>query len=184
MIQLKMSYMSKSNNYKPTNSSGTGNREPGKSKLETTKNTKNKNKKRRTRKSKETKEAKFRKQREKVTAQLKEIQENYKKLKKKKQQHKLHEDAEPWGDILTTSQDWPQANKENTIRVMGQNVNGLSYYNDYVEWEMALSYMDEFQVDVMCLGEPNLDMKKPEVMEQLYKRLRKIDTHAKLTKST
>ena len=66
---------------------------------------------------------------------------------------------------------------------MGQNVNGLSYYNDYVEWEMALLYMDEFQVDVECLGEPNLDLKKPEVMEQIYKRLKKIDMHSKLIKS-
>ena len=36
---------------------------------------------------------------------------------------------------------------------------------------------------VACFGEANLDLKKPVVMEQLYTRLKKIDPHAKLTKS-
>lgn len=43
--------------------------------------------------------------------------------------------------------------------------------------------MDEFQADIICMCEPNLDINKPEVMEQLNKRLKKIDSHAKLAKS-
>ena len=74
----------------------------------------------------------------------------------------------PWGDILTTSSQCPLNTEEKTIRIKGQNVNGLLYYNDYIEWEMVLTYMDEFQADVICLVEPNLDMNKPKVKEEKF----------------
>ena len=89
----------------------------------------------------------------------------------------------PWGDILTTSSQCPLNTEEKTIRIKGQNVNGLLYYNDYIEWEMVLTYMDEFQADVICLVEPNLDMNKPKVKEEKFTCLKKMDKYAKLTKS-
>ena len=44
--------------------------------------------------------------------------------------------------------------------------------------------MDEFQVDTSCMVEPNLDLNKPEVKDQIFKRLKKIDPHAKLAKAS
>ena len=89
---------------------------------------------------------------------------------------------EPWGDPLETSNKWPLLTENNTIRIIGQNVNGISYYNDYVEWEMSLNYMDEFQADIVCMCEVNLDLNKNEVMDNIYSRMKKIDPHARLSK--
>ena len=143
---------------------------------------KKKKKNRRKRKTKEEKEKHNQEMREKVNKQLKEIQEKYKKLNKKKKVA-VEEDAEPWGDILTTNQQWP-SNDNKTYRLMGQNVNGISYFNDYIEWEMQLNYMDEFQVDTMCINEVNLDTNKPEVRESMFKKLKKLDPYAKMSKSS
>ena len=44
--------------------------------------------------------------------------------------------------------------------------------------------MDEFQVDYVCINEINLDLRKAEVSEELCKRLKKIDRHAKLVKTS
>ena len=78
------------------------------------------------------------------------------------------EDAMPWGDDLVTSKQWPR-NEKKHFRIFGQNVNGISYYNKYIEWEMFLNYMDEFQADTICVNEVNLDLNKAEVKEELYK---------------
>ena len=148
----------------------------GKSSTTTNKN----NKRKRHRKSEEQKQNYKDKMMKKVQEQFKIIKEKFKKLKKKKKKCKTKEDEKPWGDKLKTCQGWPARNDDNTIRIMGQNVNGLSYYHEYIEWEMALNYMDEMQVDVMCMVEPNLDLNNPGVKEEMYNRLRKIDQHAKL----
>ena len=82
--------------------------------------------------------------RSKATKQLQKIKKIYDKLPKKKKNPKFEEDLEYWGDCLTTSNEWPNKDKENNICIFGQNVNGLSYYNEYIDWEMALNYMDKF----------------------------------------
>ena len=121
--------------------------------------------------------------REKTIHQLKLLQQKCKKANKTKKVHKYNDDMEYWGDTLQTSHQWPQYNENNIIRIMGQNVHGISHYNDYVEWNMIMSYLDEFQVDVGCMCEPNLDLNNHEVKNVLYSRLKKIDPYAKLTMS-
>ena len=91
---------------------------------------------------------------------------------------------ELWGDRLTTSEKWPSQSEEKTVRILGQNVNGVSYFNDYLEWEMILGYMDDMQIDIMCFNEINLDLAKPKVYWELSKKLKYIDKHAKLTTSS
>ena len=135
--------------------------------------------------SKSQREEKNKKRKEETLKQLKEVRDRFEKQnKKKKKITDKKEDLEPWGDILTTSKNWPNETEEKTIRIMGQNVNGISYYNKYVEWEMALNYLDEFQVDVAGICELNLDVKKASVKETLYKKLKKIDPHARIVMTT
>ena len=142
-------------------------------------------KQRRQKCTRESKDEKRRILQEKTIKQLKEIRERYKKIKTKKKRKipTKKEDMEPWGDVMTTTCKWPNETEDKTICIFGQNVNGLSYANQYIEWEMALQYLDEFQVDVACLCEPNLDLNKPAVMEQQQSRLKKIDPHARMAKS-
>lgn len=104
----------------------------GKSKVGTANNkvimNKNKNRKsRKKRKQRSTREKYREKMRQNTNKILNEIREKYNKLPKKEKTHKKEEDERPWGDILTTSTNWPNQNEEKRFRVMGQNVNGISY---------------------------------------------------------
>ena len=105
------------------------------------------------------------KRRNETIKKLEEIQKKFNKIKKKEEKKDLNEDdLTPWGDVLTTTREWPR-NEDNQFRIFGQNVNGVSYFNEYIEWEMLLNYMDEFQVDSFCINEVNLDLNKIEVNE-------------------
>lgn len=53
---------------------------------------------------------------------------------------------------------WPGKTKDGTIRIYGQNVNRISYKQDYSEWEIILEKLHIQQVDVACLTEINLDV--------------------------
>ena len=144
----------------------------------------NERKKKRNRVTKEEKKNSQMKKREKTKLQLEAIKMRAKKYPKKAKEPRCDEDLEYWGDKLSTEREWPLENKNKKFRVIGQNVNGLSYYNEYIDWEMTLNYMDEFQADVVCLGEPNLDLNKPKVNEEIRKRLQKVDLNGKLAKSS
>ena len=48
-----------------------------------------------------------------------------------------------WGDTIELADSWPSKTKNNTIRIYSQNVNGISHFNDYMEWNIFLQYMDK-----------------------------------------
>ena len=68
---------------------------------------------------------------------------------------------ESFGDIMIQSKTWPETNKKGTMRIYGQNVNGVSSYEDYSEWQIILETLHKQQVDIACLTEVNLDVTKP-----------------------
>ena len=115
--------------------------------------------------------------------QQKNKKNNNKKLKKITMIKKGSQD-EFWGDVLTRNEDWPDINKSDRVRIVTQNVNGISYFNNYNEWEILLDVMDQYQADVFGLNEMNLDLKQPKVNYELLKRLKKIDRNATLTTSS
>lgn len=92
-------------------------------------------------------------------------------------------DGKIWGNNLITNDKWPNVNDLQYIRVLYQNVNGISYYNKYNEWEIVLDVMDSMQADVISLNEINLDMTLPNVKYNLMSRLKKMDRNAKMSVS-
>ena len=80
-----------------------------------------------------------------------------------KRQRNLTKHNEWFGDKIRENNKWPLPSKEGTLRIYGQNVNGISKSMDYGEWEVVLESLDERQVDIACLTEINIDVNKPEV---------------------
>ena len=123
--------------------------------------------------------------RKKTLEQIKSIQTKYKKIKSKQNQSKNEgKENKMWGDKLTYSENWPNKTENNNYRIIGQNVNGFSYFNDYLEWEMALCYCDEYQADTICFTEPNLDLTKSEVKYELNSKAKNIDKYLKMQTSS
>ena len=85
-----------------------------------------------------------------------------------------------FGDEMTTSNSWPKKNKNGTIRIYAQNVNGVSYADNYSEWQIILETLNKQQVDVACLTEINLDVKKPIVRYTLTENTKKLDKNSHL----
>ena len=139
--------------------------------------------------NKEKKEKKQRTQRQKTLQVIKTIHQKFKQNQQKwskniNQQSKMRKDKhknQTWGDNLITDNEWPI--KSSTLRLMTQNVHGISSANQYMEWELALTYLDEMQVDISCMQELNLDMAKPQVQYDLQEKLKTMDKHAKLATS-
>ena len=78
------------------------------------------------------------------------------------------------------SKNWPLHTKEGTIRIYRQNVNGVSYFENYGEWEIVLENLHEKQVDIACLTEMNLDLTKPGVCYELREKVKKLDRSANI----
>ena len=87
---------------------------------------------------------------------------------------------ESFGDIMIQSKTWPETNKKGTIRIYGQNVNGVSSYEDYSEWQLILETLHKQQVDIACLTEVNLDVTKPEVRYNLTEKAKRLDRSSNL----
>ena len=78
-----------------------------------------------------------------------------------------------FGNKVIVTNSWPEKTREQTIRIYGQNVNGISYFNDYSEWEIILENLHNLQVDVACLTEINLDVMMPEVKYTMLEKAKK-----------
>ena len=91
----------------------------------------------------------------------------YKQQQQKTKQHykkiTLGDSKGHWGDKLVKNSNWPILEDTSYIRIVHQNVNGISYHNNYNEWEIALEVMDQYQADIIGLNEINLDTNQPKV---------------------
>ena len=102
-----------------------------------------------------------------------------------KKREKLDEEKMKWyGDELTCSKSWPDSTINNTIRIYGQNINGISRYTEYNEWEIMMDELCKQQVDIACLTEINLDVNKSTVKYKLIEQAKKLDKNCSLTMAT
>ena len=80
---------------------------------------------------------------------------------------------------MIRSKTWPKNTKKNgTIRIFGQNVNGVSYLDNYSEWKIILETLHTQQCDVTCLTEINIDVKNPEVKYALVHQAKMLDKNS------
>ena len=100
--------------------------------------------------------------------------------KTKKQKDNLIKHKEWFGDKMTLSRSWPEKTKENTLQIYGQNVNGVSQYNNYSEWGIILENIHNQQIYVACLTELNLDVTMAKVKYSMLKKAKKLDKNINL----
>ena len=89
-----------------------------------------------------------------------------------------------WGDELEFDEQWPTSTSNNTIRLFTINLNGISHYNDYLEWDLTLGFLHDMQVDVFGLTEPNLDFLQPQVRDAIMEHSKRYDKYTKYSFST
>ena len=84
--------------------------------------------------------------------------------KREKKLAELDEEKKRWfGDKFKNSKQWPNETNDNIIRIYGQNINGVSRYTNYNEWEIILENLNKQQIDIACLSEINLDLNKADI---------------------
>ena len=102
------------------------------------------------------------------------------KRRKKNNSTKTTKYNEYFGDEMIHNTMWPKQQKQGTIRVYGQNINGVSYFDNYSEWQIILESLHERQIDIACLTEVNLDVTKPAVRYNLQEKAKALDKSSHL----
>ena len=67
------------------------------------------------------------------------------------------------GDELVMDKCWMHPNSEPRLRILHLNTNGITSKNNYIEWESLLDMLDEYQTDIYCLNEINVDTQQSKV---------------------
>ena len=94
--------------------------------------------------------------------------------------YKNNKHLDSWGDKLTISESWPSVYNRTTLRIFHINLNGISHFNDYIEWEVVLHHLTGLQADIFLITEPNLDLNKISVRESLRSTCSKFDKYMKI----
>ena len=104
-----------------------------------------------------------------------------KEQQNKSRKEKLDEEKMKWyGDEMILSKSWPDSTRENIIRIYRQNINGISRYTEYNEWEIILEELHNQQVDIACLTEINLDVNKSSLKYKLTEKAKHLDKNCSL----
>jgi hypothetical protein len=87
----------------------------------------------------------------------------------------LGKHAGTFGDEMNTDDSWPNPGERDYLRIFLINANGISYYNNYLDWEMNMGFLFDMQVDVFGITEPNLDFAQAKVCYDVINKTRKVD---------
>ena len=114
---------------------------------------------------------------------------NMDKLSKKIQQIKLNEslieEKLKWkGDVMTFTEGWPNTDQRKTMRIFNINLNGITYQNEYLEWEMTVAFLMDMQVDVFGLTEINLDLNNGIVKDNFIQAAKHFDPYLRIMTSS
>ena len=110
------------------------------------------------------------------------------KIKKNTQNMKLSKnqkiiDNDYWGDKMEFSDKWPGITEDKRLRIMTQNLNGVSYYNKFYEWEHTLQNLHDKQVDIAGYTEMNLDLTQSRIKTELIHKAKQMDQNIKIVMS-
>ena len=106
-------------------------------------------------------------------------------MDKLNEQKKIDEERFNWiGDTMTYDEGWPNTDMRSTIRIFHINLNGVTYHNKYLEWEMVIAFLMDMQVDVFGLTEINLDMYNGIVRDNLIQAGKHFDPYLRMTTSS
>ena len=107
------------------------------------------------------------------------------KLSRLKMQDTNNNNKFNWiGDTMIYDEGWPNMDQRSTLRIFHINLNGVTYHNKYLEWEMVVAFLMDMQVDVFGLTKINLDMNKGEVKDNFIQVGKHFDPYLRLTTSS
>ena len=75
--------------------------------------------------------------------------------------------------------DSPQIKSPNSIRLILQNPNGISHYNECFEYHTCIDQMQENLADIICLTETNIQWNSYKITNQCRKYRQNIFNHSK-----
>ena len=88
------------------------------------------------------------------------------------------------GDTMRFDESWPNIDKRKTFRLFHINLNGVTYHNKYLEWEMTIAYLMDMQVDVFGLTEINLDLNNGLVKDNFIQSGKHFDNYLRMSTSS
>ena len=117
------------------------------------------------------------------------IKENDNKLHNKRvsiltDNEKSNNKLEWIGDKMTFDDDWPNEKKDGTIRVFTINMNGVTYHNKFLEWEISIVFLMDMQIDIFGLTEINLDLENRIVCDEFIQKVQHFDKYMKMAVSS
>ena len=112
------------------------------------------------------------------------LKDKIKRLTIKENEPKEKTKFDWFGDTMTFDDEWPNINKRTTIRLFHINLNGITYQNNYLEWEMTIAYLMEMQVDIFGLTEVNLDLNNGIVKDKLIQGGKHFDPYLRMAVSS
>ena len=92
-------------------------------------------------------------------------------------QRQYDDEDKTWGDELTIDNEWMESNDSGKIRLLHLNTNGITSKNEYVEWEILLDSLEQYQADIFCLNETKLDTRQSQVQFDIRDRAKRLDKH-------
>ena len=87
------------------------------------------------------------------------------------------------GDTMVFDENWPNTDKRSTLRLFHINLNGMTYQNELLEWDMTIAYLMDMQVDVFGLTEINLDLNNGIVKDNVQQSGRHFDPYLRMAMS-
>ena len=114
---------------------------------------------------------------------------NVKKLGEKVRRISSEEDKRrdqlQWkGDTMSFSDNWPNTDERRTMRIFHINLNGVTYQNKLLEWEMTVAFLMDMQVDIFGLTEINLDLNNGMVKDSFIQAAKHFDPYLRIETSS
>ena len=85
---------------------------------------------------------------------------------------------------MTFDEGWPNTDKRKTLRIFTINLNGVTYQNNFLEWEMTMAYLMDMQVDVFGLTEINLDLNNGIIKDKFVQSGKQFDPYIRMATSS
>ena len=101
-----------------------------------------------------------------------------------KEGDRLDQHLKWFGDTMTFDECWPNVDERTTLRLFNINLNGVTYQNNLLEWEMTIAFLMDMQVDIFGLTEINLDLNNGVVKDRLIQSSKQFDPYLRLTTSS
>jgi hypothetical protein len=98
--------------------------------------------------------------------------------------HLPHPNGSEWfGDKLQLDDGWHTGEYTKSMRICSVNINGISREMKWLEWETLLNDMYQLQIDVLGVGEPNINFNNYSTMLQLKDITKKKDRAIQISHS-